>query len=53
MSVCAWVTTALVVLQNKQSLAVVSDERSSPLKAVDQFVRVAPAWPSSSPGKAS
>ena len=38
MSVCAWVTTALVVLQNKQSLVVVSDERSSPLRAVDQVV---------------
>ena len=38
LNVCAWVTTALAVQQNRPSLVVVSDGPSSPLRAVDQVV---------------
>ena len=49
------VTTELAVLQNRASLAVVSDGPSSPLRATCQVppVHMAPAGPSSSPGEAS
>ena len=38
MNVCAWLTTALAVQQNRLSLVWVSDGQSSQLRAEDQVV---------------